>query len=259
MARIAPGITARASSDSRFTASVEIGVSHLERSLSHGRADNTVGSFTHLLRAGMLTDAGVESLDLPAAHHWIDRDWLDAFVVRLRCGAIGFNDDGIHLSKQVQDEMLRLFVAGGTLDSYKRHQSAQTGTCRCHRSFTAPDGTEHWLPTKDPEPGPEIQVLAFCGDDPAVLRMVRVPGGWHGEGIAAPHPELSGPEPWAVVGQCWSGQEHPVVAVSTYRPRRRTDADAVTPKKVRPNTTVKMPFVASSSLFPSGNPLGAAP
>jgi hypothetical protein len=92
--------------------------------------------------------------------------------------------------------------------------------CRCHRKFSA-SGAPHWWPMRDPEPDAEVRVVAFVEDDPAVLRMVRVPGGWHGEGVAAPHPDLTGPEPWALVGQCWAGREHPVVDVTRHSPRDR--------------------------------------
>jgi hypothetical protein len=81
--------------------------------------------------------------------------------------------------------------------------------CRCHREFASPEW--HWLPLRDPEPGTEVRAVVLYGDDPAFLRVVRVPGGWHGQGAAAPHPELTAPEPWAGVGRCWAGAQHPVV------------------------------------------------
>jgi len=104
--------------------------------------------------------------------------------------------------------------------------------CHCHRSFGAPD--RYWRPMHDPEPGAEVRAVAFVEDDPSVLRMVRVPGGWHGQGVAAPHPELTGPEPWALAGQCWAGQEHPVVNVTDWSAGAgehpgATAANAVTP------------------------------
>jgi hypothetical protein len=81
--------------------------------------------------------------------------------------------------------------------------------CRCHRPFTT---NEHcWWPLRDPEPGPQVQVVVLVGDDPGFLRMERVPGGWHGRGAGAPHPELTGPEPWSAVGRCWDRRQHPVL------------------------------------------------
>ena len=104
--------------------------------------------------------------------------------------------------------------------------------CRCHRSFSVPEGA-YWRPMRDPEPGLRVQTVAFVGDDPAVLRMVRVPDGWHGQGVAAPHPELTAPEPWAVVGQCWAGQEHPVVDVTAWPPHQLTSTSDVTTRSTR--------------------------
>jgi len=106
--------------------------------------------------------------------------------------------------------------------------------CRCHRTFSVPDEV-HWQSLRDPEPGGEVRVVAFVEDDPAVLRMVRVPGGWHGEGVAAPHPELTGPEPWAVVGQCWAGREHPVVDVTDWSARGRSNAAVAALVRVAPD------------------------
>jgi len=83
--------------------------------------------------------------------------------------------------------------------------------CRCHRAFDAPGGLRCWSPMRDPEPDAEVRIVAFVGEDPAVLRMVRVPGGWHGQGVAAPHPELTAHEPWPTVGRCWAGADHPVI------------------------------------------------
>lgn len=87
--------------------------------------------------------------------------------------------------------------------------------CQCHRELAGPKAP-HWRPIRDPEPGAEVRAVAFAEDDPAVLQMVRAPGGWHAEGVAAPHPELTGLEPWALVGQCWAGSEHAVVDVTTW-------------------------------------------
>lgn len=83
--------------------------------------------------------------------------------------------------------------------------------CRCHRAFGVPDGLRFWAPMRDPEPDAEVRIVAFVGEDPAILRMVRVPGGWHGQGVAAPHPELTAPEPWPTVGRCWAGADHSVI------------------------------------------------
>lgn len=37
-----------------------------------------------------------------------------------------------------------------------------------------------------------------------------VDDGWHTEGAATPHPELTPSEPWAKVGRCWDGADHSV-------------------------------------------------
>jgi len=87
--------------------------------------------------------------------------------------------------------------------------------CQCHRAFSVPE-VPHWRPMRDREPGAEVRIVAFAEDDPAVMRMVRVAGGWHGRGVAAPHPDRTGPEPWAQVGLCWAGREHPVVDVTVW-------------------------------------------
>jgi len=86
----------------------------------------------------------------------------------------------------------------------------EVGHCRCHRSLSRPD-RPHWWPLRDLEPGPEVRVVVLYGDHPDFLRMVRVPTGWHGQGAAAPHPDRTPPEPWATVGRCWAGSQHPVI------------------------------------------------
>ncbi len=86
-------------------------------------------------------------------------------------------------------------------------------SCRCHRPLRPPSG-QHWYPQLDPEPGPRVQAVALHGDDPQYLRRVRVPGGWHGRGHAANHPDATPPVAWAQTGQCWAGHEHPVIDVT---------------------------------------------
>ncbi|MBV9312128.1 MAG: hypothetical protein JO100_00005 [Pseudonocardia sp.] len=122
--------------------------------------------------------------------------------------------------------------------------------CRCHRSFSLPEGA-YWRPMRDPEPGPQVQAVAFVGDDPAVLQMVRVPEGWHGQGVAAHHPELTAPEPWAVVGQCWASQEHPVVDVTGWPQRGRPGAETAT-------TTATTALAAATDPDPRLTASGAA-
>jgi hypothetical protein len=94
--------------------------------------------------------------------------------------------------------------------------SAPISRCQCHRVLSAPEAP-HWFPMRDQEPGAEVRIVAFAEDDPAVLQMVRVLGGWHGQGVAAPHPELTSPEPWVLVGVCWAGRQHPVVDVTSWK------------------------------------------
>jgi len=63
-------------------------------------------------------------------------------------------------------------------------------------------------------------MIVLNGDDPQSMRIMRVPGGWHAQGTAASHPELTAPEPWTEVGLCWAGREHPVVDATNYQPTR---------------------------------------
>jgi len=87
--------------------------------------------------------------------------------------------------------------------------------CRCRRPLTPPDGP-HWWPHRDPEPGPEVRVVVVHGDKPHLLRSVRVDGGWHAEGFAAPHPDHTPPEPWSATGRCGFRVQHPVVDATPY-------------------------------------------
>jgi hypothetical protein len=82
--------------------------------------------------------------------------------------------------------------------------------CRCGLLLTAPPNDHHWLPSRDPEPGPHVQAVALCGQDPAILRSERTPGGWRSQGAAAIYPDDTPPKPWERVGRCWDGREHPV-------------------------------------------------
>ncbi|MGI9001268.1 MAG: hypothetical protein ACR2GH_06335 [Pseudonocardia sp.] len=77
----------------------------------------------------------------------------------------------------------------------------------------SPEGP-HWWASRDPEPGPEVLAVALLGRDPGFLRSVRVLGGWHTRGAAATYADLALPEPWAQVGCCWDGVEHPVLDVT---------------------------------------------
>lgn len=59
-----------------------------------------------------------------------------------------------------------------------------------------------------------MRAVARYGQDPKLLRRVRVAGGWHGEGVAAAYPERTPPVPWPRAGRCWAGVDHPVVDVT---------------------------------------------
>ncbi|MGH3567177.1 MAG: hypothetical protein ACRDRH_14330 [Pseudonocardia sp.] len=90
--------------------------------------------------------------------------------------------------------------------------------------MSPPDG-RHWWPYRDAEPGPEVGVVVLYGDEPGFLRMERVDGGWHSQGVAAPYPELTPPQPWAATGRCWAGAAHPVMdATQHITPQRPAPA-----------------------------------
>jgi hypothetical protein len=86
--------------------------------------------------------------------------------------------------------------------------------CRCGLPLDPPDHP-HWLPSRDPEPGPEVQAVALCGYNPAILRCVRTAGGWRSQGPRACYPDHTPPKQWERVGRCWDGQEHPVYDVTS--------------------------------------------
>lgn len=88
-----------------------------------------------------------------------------------------------------------------------------TLTCRCHLPLTTPPG-RHWRPENDREPDTAVRVVACYGQSPAMLHLVRVPGGWHTRGVAANHTDVSPPVPWSRTGNCWAGRRHPVVDVT---------------------------------------------
>jgi hypothetical protein len=51
-------------------------------------------------------------------------------------------------------------------------------TCRCGLQLAPiPADQQHWLLSRDPEPGPEVKAVAICGQDPAILRSERIAGG----------------------------------------------------------------------------------
>jgi hypothetical protein len=82
--------------------------------------------------------------------------------------------------------------------------------CRCGLLLTPLPDADHWLPSRDPEPGPHVQAVALCGQDPTILRSERTPDGWRSQGAAAVYPDHTPPKPWERVGRCWDGREHPV-------------------------------------------------
>jgi hypothetical protein len=85
-----------------------------------------------------------------------------------------------------------------------------TRFCRCGLPVDPPGSAAHWWPSRDPEPGPEVQAVALCHRDPAILRHERTLGGWRSDGAAAIYPEHTPAKPWRWVGRCWDGREHPV-------------------------------------------------
>lgn len=94
--------------------------------------------------------------------------------------------------------------------------SAVADRCRCHLPLNPPAGLTHWWPRRDAEPGPAVRAVAQCGQDPGLLRRVRVVGGWRGAGAAAAYPEHTPPMPWPRVGRCWAGIDHPVADVTVF-------------------------------------------
>ena len=91
---------------------------------------------------------------------------------------------------------------------------ATTRECPCYLPLNPPADEPVMIPSRDPEPGPEVKIVALWGQNPAVLRMERVATGWHTRGAAASHHEITPPEPWETVGFCYRGAEHPVVDVT---------------------------------------------
>jgi hypothetical protein len=81
-----------------------------------------------------------------------------------------------------------------------------TRVCRCGLPLDPPD-SPHWLPSRDPEPGPDVQAIALCHRDPAILRHERTLGGWRSDGAAAIYPQHTPAKPWRGVGRCWDGRE----------------------------------------------------
>ena len=111
--------------------------------------------------------------------------------------------------------------------------------CRCHRPLSPPPGP-HWWPQRDPQPGPEVRVVAIYGENPEFLRRVRLNGGWRTAGSGAAHPDCTPPGPWLRTGQCWAGADHPVVDVTdqgSLRPPRRLPAGSSVPSKSRRGTS----------------------
>lgn len=90
--------------------------------------------------------------------------------------------------------------------------------CSCFLPLDPPDDQPFWIPSQDPEPGPEVTIVARYMQNPAVLRLERRDLGdgrtaWKELGAAASHHEITPPEEWATVGLCWQKTEHPVVQV----------------------------------------------
>jgi hypothetical protein len=73
-----------------------------------------------------------------------------------------------------------------------------------------------WMPTEDAEPGPDVVSLVRVGDEPHQRRWERLPdGGWAQCGsLVGSYSDCSPPAPWSVLGRCFAGTEHPVIAVS---------------------------------------------
>jgi len=90
--------------------------------------------------------------------------------------------------------------------------------CDCHLQLAPPTDRPSWIPSRDPEPPAQVTVVVLYQQDPAVLRKVRVIGGWHTRGAAASHHEITPPEKWETVGYCWAGTEHPVIAAPDAQP-----------------------------------------
>jgi len=93
------------------------------------------------------------------------------------------------------------------------HPLRQAATCRCHRPLSAPEG-RHWWPRRDAEPDSSIEMVAVHGEDPWFLHRVRMADGWRTHGAGSCYAESSPARPWAQIGTCWAGADHPVVDVT---------------------------------------------
>lgn len=82
--------------------------------------------------------------------------------------------------------------------------------CRCHLPLAPPDGP-HWWPQRDPEPDERVLAVALYGQNPSLLRLVRLRDGWHRRGWGANHLDATPPVPWTGAGQCWAGVHHAAV------------------------------------------------
>ncbi len=78
-------------------------------------------------------------------------------------------------------------------------------------------GLTWWIPTEDTEPGAGVVALVRVGDDPHQRRWERLPdkAGWAQVGsMFGSYSDRSPAAPWPVLGRCFAGTEHPVIAVS---------------------------------------------
>lgn len=112
----------------------------------------------------------------------------------------------------------------GRSGSSARDNGDGSGLCRCHLSLNAPsDGRIFWKPWQDPEPDTAVRAVALAGQDPRFLRSERRADGWHTEGHAAAHPEVSPSREWGDLGRCWAGSHHPIVDATDHLAQRADD------------------------------------
>lgn len=86
--------------------------------------------------------------------------------------------------------------------------------CDCFLPTEPPIGVDWWQSDKDADPGKPVRALAPHGENPNLLRWVRVSDGWAQEGAMVNYyADISRSLPWGQVGRCWADRAHPVVAV----------------------------------------------
>lgn len=86
--------------------------------------------------------------------------------------------------------------------------------CACEARTDTPAGMKWWHPEREPDPGLHVVAVVRFGDDPAMRRWERVPGGWSQRGhMVDYYIDRTPPTAWEDTGRCWAGRLHTVVPV----------------------------------------------